>query len=164
MPDLPDRPLQLLASTVTRQMGDLSECYEGYDESDPTAILYDARHWKRAAAIRHHASEYGGEFAKVACATRYARWLTRQQQWDAGGHDRWYDEPDEHVTCPVCGRAPGERCDGADDLPDGGHEERRDAVPNQASDGWEADDYDPAWEFCARDDGGAIKVYRCEVS
>lgn len=148
------------AEQTARPMGSLTDAYLGWDETDPQAILYDARNVKRATAINRHANEYGCAFRDVQCMTRYARWLTRDEQWEAVGRDRYGDDQlDAYFTgdgldpCFV---------DGAWRRPDGQAIELAPAPDDPPAD-WQPRDDDPTWEFCGRGDEGAIRVYVCEV-
>jgi hypothetical protein len=137
----------------------LSGCFIGWDECDPQSVVYDARDMPRATAIGRHASEYGYDFAKVECRTSYGRWLTRAEQWEMFGQDRWRDETlDEEIAE---GRV--ELRDGEWRYPDGSIVPDPGEPPDAPPVDWQPREADPAWELCKRDDAGAIKVYVCEV-
>lgn len=149
------------AAMAGRPMGSLTEAYIGAVEDDPTSILYDARHMKRATAIARHASEHGYDFRDVQCSTCYARWLTREEQWEATGRDRW---DDDQLDAYFFGD-PERDARWADEAwrhPDGTLIEFA-PIPDDPPADWQPRDDDPAWEFCERGADGSIRVYVCEV-
>lgn len=147
--------------TGERKMVPLTGCTYGWDEDEPIAIIYDARYVPRATAISCHATVYGIGFAEVACRTSYVRWLTSGEVWDEGpAKDRWVDRQLDAYFTGV--NDPAYR-DGSWWLPDGTKIELRDP-PADPPEGWEPGEADPAWQYCKRDDDGAIKVYVCEVA
>ncbi len=137
----------------------LSGCCFG-DIDDPYGQVFDARHLKRAAAVRFFASKWGCDFSDVKCTTRYGRWLTRQEQWDDVGYEAWVDDIEERFACPACGVAVGEACDEAGlAIP---CDERVALVPAKPPGDWEPDEYVPVWEFCEPGDDGARRIFICE--
>jgi hypothetical protein len=118
------------------EAGDFTECYIGYAEDDPQAVLYDSRSYSRARALSAHQSEYPGPPAKVT--TAYARWLALDEQWEMSGRDRWPDLQD--------------------------YEDEPPEAPEDRPADWCPDEYDHSFALCTSKAEGAVKVWRCEVS
>lgn len=124
-----------------KEVPDFTDCVIGWDWEEPTHILYDARHWKRASAIRTCADTHGIDFKEATCTTTYARWLTRQEIWEDGAGELWWDNQGEMVNGSWVP---------ADDEP----------MPDEPPEDWEPDpERDGIFTLCDKDAPGAVKVW-----
>lgn len=134
---------------------DLSGGTFGYPE-EPSGEIYDARNSPPGGPMGAFADAWGIGFAEVRCTTRYARWLTNQEQWERSG------SRDAYMEMQV------EERPGVQFGADGGYlDEHGDPIkvpepPERVPDDWEADEHDSVWTFCASTHPDAVKVYSCE--
>ena len=143
-----------------RSMANMTDNYVGYDELDPKAVIYDARGMHRASAIRAFTIDHDGDFASVKCTTRYARWMTRAEQWDDFGQEHWADKLiDEYPGNAKLDSALKWRDEDTGELI-----EHLFKPPDAPPVEWEPnEERDPTWAFCDKTAEGAIKVYVCEL-
>lgn len=121
-----------------------TECVIGYDWTEPTHVLYDSRTTARATAVRITASDHGIDFTEAKCCTVYARWLTRQEIWDNGAGERWWDDQ-------------GEMVDGKWVPLDDGTDKPPDTPPED----WQPDpERDATFELCGKDASDAVKCWQ----
>lgn len=124
-----------------------TECVIGWDWHEPTHVLYDSRYVKRGNAISATANEYGIDFTDARCTTAYARWLDRQEIWEDGAGERWWDDQ-------------GEMVDGKWVPLDDGTTGPPDTPPED----WTPDpERDPVFTLCDKDAPGAVKVWKVET-
>jgi hypothetical protein len=121
------------AATIANFTG----CYVGCD-GDEQARLYDCRTWpNRYAARRAYAGELGEPLGDLSVRVVYARWFTRQEQWDDYGRECWEPE-DWDETGP------------------------EPEPPDEPPEDWEPSEEDPCWTSCKRTDPGAARCWRVE--
>lgn len=109
----------------------------------------------RATAMKIFADEIGVEFQDVRCRVAYMRPLTRQESYDHGANDRVIDNwLAEHAPL-------AKYRDGVLRNPDGQPVEVPEDL-DRVPDDWRPDEDDPAWEWCGKDDPGAMRCWRLE--
>jgi hypothetical protein len=126
---------------------DFTDCYIGWDESEPTHVLFDARYVKRATAISCVARDYDIEFRDARCVVAYARWLSRDEIWTNGAKDRWWDDQGYFENGTWVSH----------------NTEHPNGPPAVPVDGWEPSDSDPTFELCSKDAPGATKVWKVKT-
>lgn len=136
---------------------DLSECTTEFDGEGAT--IYDARVWTEQAAREKYAHDYGHSTGSVLVRTMYARWLTREEQWDCHGRDA-YCEVKRDAYC----EEQAERGRPYDRALTREAERRFPWPPLTAPDDYVPDgddEYLPVWRPCAPHATGAVMVWAC---
>lgn len=118
---------------------------------EQTGEIFDRRTHSKRAALRCFRAN-GFDFDKVTVQGRHARYMTRQEIWEARDRaDEWKERlGDKHYE--------SDEARPTDLL-------LAEAVPDLAPADWEPDvEWDPAWQFCSASDPNASPVWLCEAA